>query len=300
MAVTAQTDPLFEVVHGKEVFLPLRIDGLKHDHLHEIIHQRRPEFRLLLFEVRHDFRDDRFLGRLRGEIPALFGESELQGKMSENPLIEALDIPLLGMAFFIDILRDDPFDHFFDHLLHIFPERLSLEDLFTLLVDHFSLAVHDVIVFEQVLADIEILSLDTLLGILDRLGNQPMFDRLSLLHTDPVHDRGDPFGAEYPEEIILEGKIEPRRPHISLPPRTAAELVVDAPALVSLRTEDMETSQFCYPLAQLDVRTAAGHVGRDRHLTRLAGLGDNLRLALMIFCIQHVVFDPRAGQIFTQ
>ena len=145
-----------------------------------------------------DFLDDRFLNRLRVEIPSLFSEIQLQGEMSENPLVKSLEIPFLRMAFLIDILRNDPFDHLFEHLLHIFPERLSLEDLFALFVDDLPLAVHDVVIFQQVLADIEILPLDTLLGILDRLGNQPMLDRLSLFHADPVHDGGDPLGAEDP------------------------------------------------------------------------------------------------------
>ena len=242
-----------------------------------------------------DFLDDRFLNGLRVEIPALFGEIQLQGEMSEDPLVKALEIPFLRVAFLIHILRNDPLDHLFDHLLDIFPERLSLEDLFALFVDDLPLAVHDVVIFQQVLADIEILPLDTLLGVLDRLGNQPVLDRLSLFHADPVHDGGDPLGAENPEEIILEGEIEPRRSHIPLPSRTAAELIVDAAALMPLRPEDMEASQFGHPLAQLDVRSAAGHVRGDGHLPRLTGLGDDLRLPFMIFCIQNMVFDPRAG-----
>ncbi len=233
--------------------------------------------------------------RLRVEFPARFSEIQLQGEMSENPLVESLEIPLLRVAFLIDILRNDPFDHLFDHLLDIFPERLSLEDLFALFVDDLPLAVHDVVIFQQVLADIEILPLDTLLGIFDRLGNQPVLDRLSLFHADPVHDGGDPLGPEDPQEIIFEGKIEPGRSHVPLPSRTAAELVVDPAALMPLRPEDMEASQFGHPLSQLDVRTAPGHVGRDGHLPRLTGLGDDLRLPFMIFCIQDMVFDPRAG-----
>ena len=58
--------------------------------------------------------------------------------------------------------------------------------------------------------------------------------------------------------------------------------------------------EFRHPFSQLDVRSASGHVRGDGHLSGLSGLGHDLRLAFMILCIQHVVFDPRPGQIFTQ
>ena len=102
------------------------------------------------------------------------------------------------------------------------------------------------------------------------------------------------------QEVVVEGEIKPRRSHIALPSRTAAELIVDAAALMSLRSEDMEASEFGHPFAQFDVRSASGHVGRDGHLSGLTGLGDDLRLPFMIFCIQNVVFDPRPGQVFAQ
>ena len=41
--------------------------------------------------------------------------------------------------------------------------------------------------------------------------------------------------------------------------------------------------------AEHDVRAAACHVGGDGHGAELAGLGDDLRLALVLLGVQHVV-----------
>ncbi len=43
--------------------------------------------------------------------------------------------------------------------------------------------------------------------------------------------------------------------------------------------------------AQHDVGTAPGHIGGDGNHARTTGLGDNLRLLLMVFGVQHLVLD---------
>ncbi len=48
--------------------------------------------------------------------------------------------------------------------------------------------------------------------------------------------------------------------------------------------------------AQQDIRAAAGHVGGNRHHAQPSGLGHDLRLALVIFRIQHHVLDALALQ----
>ena len=54
--------------------------------------------------------------------------------------------------------------------------------------------------------------------------------------------------------------------------------------------------------AQNDVGAAPGHVGRYRHRAGTPGLGDDLRLPLVVLGVQHLVFDllflQLAGQVF--
>ena len=69
---------------------------------------------------------------------------------------------------------------------------------------------------------------------------------------------------------------------------------------MSLRSEDVQAAEFGHPFPQLDIRTAAGHVGRNGDLAGLTGLSDDIRLFLMVLCIQYVVFDARTGQVSAQ
>ena len=54
--------------------------------------------------------------------------------------------------------------------------------------------------------------------------------------------------------------------------------------------------------AELDVHATAGHVRRDRHRARLAGLGDDLGLArgVLGLGVQHRVLDPHVPQALAE
>ena len=69
------------------------------------------------------------------------------------------------------------------------PRRRRLEELVALLVDHLALVVGDVVVFEQLLADVEVARLDLALRALDRARDDAGLDRLALGHLQPLHDR---------------------------------------------------------------------------------------------------------------
>ena len=65
---------------------------------------------------------------------------------------------------------------------------------------------------------------------------------------------------------------------VALAAGTAAQLVVHAPGLVALGAEDEQAPGFHHALAQLDVGTAAGHVGGDGDGALLAGVRDDASL----------------------
>src|SRR5581483_3054725 len=117
----------------------------------------------------------------------------------------------------------------------------------------------------------------------------------------------------------------------------AAELIVDAAALVTLGAEDVEAAQRNHFLlvllavgfdlfvdlellvlgqvlvliedaleqeigvaAQQNVRPAAGHVGGDRDGALTAGLCDDFGFLLVVFGVQDVVFDAVLAQVGRQ
>src|SRR5581483_8052489 len=77
----------------------------------------------------------------------------------------------------------------------------------------------------------------------DGARDEPVLDRHALLHAEPLHEVLHPVGAEDAKEVVLQREEEPGRPGIALPTAAAAELVVDSPRLVPLRTEDVEPAR---------------------------------------------------------
>src|SRR5680860_1188589 len=59
-----------------------------------------------------------------------------------------------------------------------------------------------------------------------------------------------------------------------------------------LGPEDVEPADIRNPLAKLDVRTTTSHVRRDRDRAPFAGVGDDLRLPLVLLGVQDLVPDP--------
>ena len=120
---------------------------------------------------------------------------------------------------------------------------MALEDLATQRVDALALLVHHVVVLEQVLATLEVLRLDLLLGALDGLGDHAVLDRHAFFHAEPLHQARDAVGAEDAHQVVFERQVEARGAGVALTAGAAAQLVVDAPRLVALGADDVQAAQ---------------------------------------------------------
>src|SRR2546430_1105594 len=172
----------------------------------------------------------------------------------------------------------------------------------------------------------------TLFRSADRRRHPRMGDDLPFLGTGPVHDAGDAVGPEEAHQVVFEREVEDALPRVALASRSAAQLAVDAPCLVSLRPDDNEAARGVLVarelldllgaqvrlldqlperrlarldaahLTLLDARTefdvgpAAGHVGRDRDRAGLARLRDDFRLALVVLGVQHFMLQAASFQ----
>src|SRR5207248_8711465 len=119
----------------------------------------------------------------------------------------------------------------------------AIQDLAAHAVDDLALLVHDVVVLEQVLTDLEVVIFDALLRGGDGARHEPVLDRLALLHAQPLHDLLDPVAAEDAQQIVLEREIEVRGAGIALTAGAAAQLVVDATRLVTLGADDVQAAE---------------------------------------------------------
>ena len=127
-------------------------------------------------------------------------------------------------------------DHVEDHGARV----LAVEHFLPRAVDALALVIHHLVVFEQVLALVEVVLFDLLLGLLDAAGDHAGFDGFAFLHAEAGEDVGDPLAGEEPHEVVLKREVEAGRTGVALAAGATAKLVVDAAALVALGADDVE------------------------------------------------------------
>ena len=262
----APADDLPQMVERDEVVAPEMVERLQ-DHLFFDVAHR-------LGRIARDALVIGFVGRLLQALAhflvgdALFLRPGVDGnvevELGGDLRFEARDVPGLGIGVVRDVLGDDVVDdvgaHFGDRRL----EGFLRHHLAPVLEDDLALIVHDVVELENVLAHVEVARLDLLLRLLQRLVDPGMDDRLVVLQAEPLQHRVHALGAEDAHQVVLQRQEEFRAAGIALPARTAAQLVVDATALVPLGADDIEA-------ARLDrLALEIGDLGADFRLLALA------------------------------
>jgi hypothetical protein len=215
--------------------------------------------------------------------------------------------------------------HAFAHRGHGFGDVLGFQQLVALRIDDLALIVGDVIVFEKLLADVEVAGLDLALRRFQRTRDERMLDRLAFGHLQPFHDRFQAITGKDAQQRVVEREVEARRTRVPLATRTAAQLVVDTPRLMSLGADDVQAAGRNHLVVQLlplradlgdarialglgqrfvvadlgdllldtaaenDVGTAASHVGGNGDHSRPAGLTHDLGLARMLLGVEHLM-----------
>src|SRR5262245_1732521 len=89
-------------------------------------------------------------------------------------------------------------------------------------------------------------------------------------------------------------------PGIALAPAATEELAVDAPSLVTLGGDHVQSAALGDVRAQADIRPPPGHVRRDGDAAWLAGPGDDLGFFPILTRVQHLVREPGRGQEIAQ
>lgn len=143
-------------------------------------------------------------------------EVRFERKELKETLIETLQVPRIRRDVFISEFLENGVHHVFEHLAQRRRQVVTPENLFSLTIDHLPLLVHDVIVFQEMLSDIEVLCFHAFLGVLYGPADETVLDGLAFFQADLVHDRGYSLGAENPKEIVLQGEIETGRAPVTL------------------------------------------------------------------------------------
>ena len=130
-----------------------------------------------------------------------------------------------------------------DHGVNIFGYILAAQYLAALAVDDLALAVHHVVELQHVFADGEVAGLQLFLGVLDGAGNHLVLNGHVFLDAQGIHDGADALAAEQAHEVVLQADEEAAGAGVALAAGTAAQLVVDAAALVAFRADDEQAAR---------------------------------------------------------
>src|SRR5699024_4041892 len=154
---------------------------------------------------------------------------------------ELVQVPLGGIAA-RGLLDDISPKDLFEHVHHLLTQVLALEHLASLGVDDLALLVEDLVILEDVLADLEVLRLDLPLSGSDRLADHAGLDRLIVRDAQLVHERLEARAVEQAQQVVLQGQVEAGHARVSLSSRTSTQLVVDTAGLVAFGTEHIQTA----------------------------------------------------------
>src|SRR6059058_1087086 len=249
-------------------------------------------------------------------------EEQAHVEVARHRIGEPLKIPVGGSRLLRHVLIEERAHRVIHQAANGVREVLGGHDLGPLRVHDLALVVGDVVEEQQVLADIEVVCLDLALRLLDLAGEHAALDHLVFLHPRHLQEA---LGAQrIPEDahqVVFHRQIEAARARVALAARAAAQLVVDAAGLVALGADDVQPAGGehlvvprlpfgAQPLAadlvelrrrggelgveiatEHDVGTAPGHVGGDGHGAGSTRLRYDVRLALVLLGVQHLVLD---------
>ena len=191
-----------------------------------------------------DLLEDAFSDLLIGD--AFLGgptvDRQIEVEDAGDRFLQRAGVPLLGVGRLGDVRAHQFVDQLVAQILHRFGDVFLAHDVEPLLEDDLALVVHHVVVLEDLLADVEVARLDLLLRHLQRLVHPRMGDRLTFLQAERLQDAVHAVGAEDAHQVVVEREVELRAARVALTAGAAAQLVVDAAALVTLGGEDVEAA----------------------------------------------------------
>ena len=244
----AQSDALLEVVHLVEVLAPAAVHHRQQHTALELVQPLLAELLLALLVGELRVGEDLLLELARLEVllaahlvdDVLRREGDGIGRAQRAPQLLEVDV-LAGLAGGVRV--DGAADDLLDEALDVRIELLALEDARTLLVELPALLGQDVVVLQDVLADLGVAGLDRVLRALDRTGDHPPRQRDRLVHAAAGEQRLGGARVEQAHQVVLEREVEAGLPRVALSAGAAAQLVVDAARLVPLGAQHVQPAE---------------------------------------------------------
>ena len=209
LSVGAQIDALAQHVHMVEMLHPLVVHDAEHDNLFQFPHDARRKLRLPRCIVVLCNLHKRFAQLVAAHGLQLFLFQRAFRRVNAFRILDQpVQRPFLRIQLLVGVLVHLRLDDFLDHVHDALAKILALQHLAALRIDDLALLVHHVVVFEHVLAHVEIPRFHFLLRVLNRAGDNGMFDGLVFLHAKRVHHLRDAVGGKKPHEVVLQGQVK--------------------------------------------------------------------------------------------
>ncbi|MNG91398.1 hypothetical protein D3C79_503070 [compost metagenome] len=248
-------------------------------------------------------------------------DRQLHGEIAGKRSFQTGHVPLLWQRLRRNVLADGSVQYFLAEFDDGVADVLGGQQAVAHVVDHLALLVGDVVIFEQLLTNVEVAAFDLALGFLDSVGDHAVLDGLARLHAQCLHEVLHPVRGEDAHQAVFQRQVEAAGARVALTTGAATQLVVDTARFVTLGSDYMQAtrldhllvtllpvgldlgnllgcrvfqgSHFGFPVtAQQDVGTTASHVGGDGQCTWRACLRDDLGFLLVILGVEHLVVDP--------
>ncbi len=142
---------------------------------------------------------------------------------------KAGQIPLLRKAGAYHNRADGFFCQVSHHAADIIPKVFSHQDPLPLGVDDLSLFVHDIVVFQDIFSDGEVLAFHPLLSIFNGAGQHAGLNGLIFSDSQTAYDGLDPFSAKEAHQFIFQRQVELGGTRVSLTSGTASQLIINTP-----------------------------------------------------------------------
>ena len=135
---------------------------------------------------------------------------------------QILQVPVFRIGFRRTVHAHGPVHDLVGEFHYSRPQIFLIQHLAAFLVDNFALLVHDVVVLQHHLTDVEVAFFYFLLGIFNGTCNDLVFNGLVFFHAQLVHHALDFVGTEQTHQVVFQGQIEPGRTGIALASATAS------------------------------------------------------------------------------
>ncbi len=332
LTIATQVNTLTQVIHRGQMLFPQVVEYLQHNLLLEHTQGFAARCGFFLFvgflNLFQNTLTQSFFVQFVFVIQPLLNR-QFDIKFGFQVFLKTFNIPLLGKALWWNKVINGFVNNVSTDSSNGFRDILFRHQLITLPVNRTTLIVGNVIVFQQLLTDIEVTAFHFTLCFFNSVSHHAVLDGFAIFHTHCLHHAAHTLRHKDAHQVVFQRQEETGRTRVTLTAGTTTQLVIDTAGFMTLGTDDMKTTVFQYLImallpvclnrgnlffrrifqsshfgfpvtAQHNVGTTTGHVGGDGHSSGATCVSNNLCFAGVLFGVQYVVLNLGFGQLLRQ